>query len=90
MIFEEIFPSLQGLGRDILMLDSGNILHISYKDVQKYCLDKKIVKEIINDNLQHDSEPDGINGRNHNENKKKAYIYDDRCSKCRIMRELGL
>ncbi|MGM0496278.1 MAG: hypothetical protein ACQERX_06410 [Bacillota bacterium] len=45
------------------------------------------VVEIIDDNLMHENEPNGINDSFHTANRGK-YTYDSRCDYCCIMKEL--
>lgn len=52
--FKQKFPELEGYGRDILMLTTGNELHIMAKDIQKYCLSKQRVREAIDINMPSD------------------------------------
>lgn len=55
-------------------------------------IDREKVRRVIDDNLNHEYEPFGSDCSCHN-HKKGGFndlLFDDRCSKCRIEKGLGL
>jgi hypothetical protein len=56
------------------------------------CLDKQKVREVV-DTVSHEDEPDGIDGSWHegySNDGKGTYLFDKRCARCRLEKELRL